>query len=54
MSVRTDVTTVVGEAEAAETESATVATVRFDDGRTDVASLIAATTNAGYPSRVGK
>ncbi|MGQ0715618.1 MAG: cation transporter [Gemmatimonadaceae bacterium] len=38
----------------AETESAAVATVRFDDGRTDVASLIAATTNAGYPSRVAK
>jgi mercuric ion binding protein len=27
------------------------ATVRFDDGKTDVAALIAATTNAGYPSR---
>ena len=38
----------------AETESAAVATVRFDDGRIDVASLIAATTNAGYPSRVAK
>jgi periplasmic mercuric ion binding protein len=38
----------------AETESAAVATVRFDDGRTDVASLIAATTNAGYPSRIAK
>ena len=38
----------------AETESAAVATVRFDDARTDVASLITATTNAGYPSRVAK
>jgi mercuric ion binding protein len=38
----------------AETDGAAVATVRFDDGRTDVASLIAATTNAGYPSRVAK
>ncbi|MBI3636890.1 MAG: cation transporter [Candidatus Rokubacteria bacterium] len=38
----------------AETASAAVATVRFDDGRTDVASLITATTNAGYPSRVAK
>jgi periplasmic mercuric ion binding protein len=38
----------------AETEGAAVATVRFDDARTDVASLITATTNAGYPSHVGK
>ena len=38
----------------AETEGAAVATVRFDDARTDVASLITATTNAGYPSRVAK
>jgi mercuric ion binding protein len=38
----------------AEAESSAVATVRFDDGRTDVASLITATTNAGYPSRVAK
>ncbi len=38
----------------AETEGAAVATVRFDDGRTDVASLITSPTNAGYPSRVAK
>jgi mercuric ion binding protein len=38
----------------AETEGAALATVRFDDGRTDVASLITATTNAGFPSRVAK
>ncbi len=38
----------------AETESTAVATVRFDDGRTDVGSLIAATTNAGYPTRIAK
>jgi mercuric ion binding protein len=38
----------------AETESAAVATVRFDDVRTDVAALITATTNAGYPSRAAK
>jgi mercuric ion binding protein len=35
-----------------ESDKATTATVRFDDGRTDVATLIAATTNAGYPSKV--
>ncbi|KAB2874964.1 MAG: mercury transporter [Bauldia sp.] len=29
-----------------------VATVRFDDETTDVAALIAATTNAGYPSQL--
>jgi mercuric ion binding protein len=29
-----------------------VATVTFDDGVTNVAALIAATTNAGYPSRL--
>ncbi len=38
----------------AEAGSAAVATVRFDESRTDVASLIAATTNAGYPSRLAK
>ncbi len=38
----------------AETEGAAVATVRFDDARADVASLITATTNAGYPSRFAK
>jgi mercuric ion binding protein len=38
----------------AETESAAVATVRFDDVRTDAGALITATTNAGYPSRVAK
>lgn len=38
----------------AETESGALATVRFDDTRTDVAALITATTNAGYPSRLAK
>lgn len=38
----------------AEAEGTVVATIRFDDARTDVASLITATTNAGYPSRVAK
>lgn len=28
----------------------TVATVHYDDDRTDIPSLISATTNAGYPS----
>jgi mercuric ion binding protein len=42
------------DARVAETEGAAVATVRFDDARTDVAALITATTNAGYPSRVAK
>jgi mercuric ion binding protein len=29
-----------------------VATIRFDDAITNVSALIAATTNAGYPSRL--
>lgn len=37
-----------------ESQGAPIATVRFDDSRTDVASLIKATTHAGYPSRVAK
>jgi len=37
-----------------ESHGAATATVRFDDRRTDVASLIKATTNAGYPSRVAQ
>ena len=32
--------------------SPAVATVLFDDAATNVAALITATTNAGYPSRV--
>jgi mercuric ion binding protein len=35
-----------------EKDEAAVAKVRFDDSRADTAALIAATTNAGYPSRV--
>lgn len=38
----------------AETSGAAVATVRFDDARTDVAALVKATTNAGFPSSVAK
>jgi mercuric ion binding protein len=34
--------------------SGAVATVRFDDKLTDVAALISATTNAGYPSELAK
>ena len=30
------------------------ATVTYDDAKTSTAALIAATTNAGYPSRVRK
>ena len=30
------------------------ATVTYDDAKTNVAALIAATTNAGYPSRVAQ
>jgi mercuric ion binding protein len=37
-----------------EKDEATFAKVRFDDSRADAAALIAATTNAGYPSRVGQ
>lgn len=35
-----------------EKDEAVIAKVRFDDSRADTAALIAATTNAGYPSRV--
>ena len=35
-----------------EKYKAAIAKVRFDDSRADTAPLIAATTNAGYPSRV--
>ncbi|SDR56035.1 mercuric ion binding protein [Rhizobiales bacterium GAS191] len=35
-----------------EAEGAAIAKIRFDDSRTEVPALIAATTNAGYPSRV--
>jgi mercuric ion binding protein len=35
-------------------DEAAIAKVRFDDSRADTAALIAATTNAGYPSRVGQ
>jgi len=35
-----------------EMDEAAIAKVRFDDSRADAAALIAATTNAGYPSRV--
>lgn len=36
--------------EDAQDLSGAVATVRFDDAVTDIGALIAATTNAGYPS----
>jgi mercuric ion binding protein len=35
-----------------EKDEAAIAKVRFDDSRADTTALIAATTNAGYPSRV--
>ena len=35
-----------------EAGGAAIAKVRFDDSRANVAALITATTNAGYPSRV--
>lgn len=35
-----------------ETDQAAIAKVRFDDSRADTTALIAATTNAGFPSRV--
>ena len=38
--------------EEADEFSGAVATVRFDDELADVAALIAATTNAGYPSEL--
>jgi periplasmic mercuric ion binding protein len=36
----------------AKAETGAVATVMFDDGVTDVATLISAVTNRGYPARV--
>ncbi|MBI2735945.1 MAG: mercury transporter [Rhodospirillales bacterium] len=35
-----------------EKDESALAKVRFDDSRADTAALIAATTEAGYPSRV--
>ena len=35
-----------------EADGAAIAKVRFEDSRTDVPTLITATTNAGYPSRI--
>lgn len=35
-----------------EKDEVAIAKVRFDDSRADTAALIAATTNAGYPSQV--
>jgi mercuric ion binding protein len=37
-----------------EVPDGTIAKVRFDDGKTNVAALITATTNAGYPSKVSQ
>ena len=38
----------------AERAGAAIAKVRFDDSQTNVAALITATTNAGYPSGVSQ
>lgn len=35
-----------------EADGATIAKVRFEDSRTNVAALVMATTNAGYPSKI--
>lgn len=37
-----------------EATNGAIAKVRFDDSRTNVAALITATTNAGYPSSVSQ
>ena len=37
-----------------EATDGAIAKVRFDDGKTNVAALITATTNAGYPSKVSQ
>jgi mercuric ion binding protein len=37
-----------------EVSGATIAKVRFDDNQTNVAALITATTNAGYPSNLSQ
>jgi mercuric ion binding protein len=36
----------------ATADTGAVATVKFDDGATNVATLISAVTNAGYPARI--
>jgi mercuric ion binding protein len=37
-----------------EATGAAIAKVRFDDSQTNVAALITATTNAGYPSSIAQ
>jgi mercuric ion binding protein len=37
-----------------EAPGGTIAKVRFDDSKTNIAALITATTNAGYPSKVSQ
>lgn len=40
--------------EVSEATGAAIAKVRFDDSQTNVAALITATTNAGYPSSIAQ
>lgn len=41
-------------ADVSEASGTTIAKVRFNDSETNVAALITATTNAGYPSKVSQ
>lgn len=40
--------------EVSDATGAVIAKVRFDDSQTNVAALVSATTNAGYPSTLGQ
>lgn len=50
-SVKKSLTRVTGVTNAVVSYETKRATVRFDDSKTSVESLLKATTNAGYPSR---
>ncbi len=54
ITIRKALTDVDGVTEAVVSFDKKEAVVTFDDAKTDVSTLIEATTNAGYPSRVSQ
>lgn len=52
LTVKKSLTKVSGVSAAKVSFEKKTATVTFDDAKTNVAAMIAATTNAGYPSRL--
>lgn len=54
LTVKKSLTKVSGVSAAKVSFEKKTATVTFDDAKTNVAALVAATTNAGYPSRVAQ